>query len=110
MHHEEIEINPAELLAALVENLNVQFFADTRTDAKRLYQTLAEGTEVPFMHMAFPDGNEIKCTLALDHSQHRRQIRLWSIPQVSGHYDAFNNDETERKSGFQHLATITRTT
>ncbi len=74
MHHEETEINPSELLTALVENLNVQFFADNRTDAKRLYHTIADGEEVPFMHIGFPNGQEIKCNLAMDHSQHKGKL------------------------------------
>ena len=70
MHHQETQLDPSQLLAALLENLNVQFFADKRADAKRLYQTINDGQQVPFMHIGFPDGAEISCDLALDHSQH----------------------------------------
>ena len=70
MQHEQTELEPSQLLSALLENLNVQFFADNRTDAKRLYQTINGGQQVPFMHIAFPNGGEIACDLALDHSQH----------------------------------------
>ena len=70
MHHEETELDSTQLLSAMLENLNTQFFADNRADAKRLYLAINDGQQVPFMHIAFPNGGEITCDLALDHSQH----------------------------------------
>ena len=68
MANDQISIPPRKLVSAILENLNIQFFADTRADAKLLYKAIMDEEQVPFMHMAVRSGGEVHCNLVLDHS------------------------------------------
>ncbi|NNC98631.1 MAG: hypothetical protein HKN85_00455 [Gammaproteobacteria bacterium] len=69
MSHYEINLQPDKLLQAVLENLNQQFFADSRAQSKLLYKSIADGRQMPFMQIAVDDSGEVICELALDHSQ-----------------------------------------
>ena len=64
MTNDQISIPPRKLVAAILENLNIQFFADTRADAKLLYQAIINEEQVPFMHMAVRSGGEVHSLLS----------------------------------------------
>ena len=68
MPNDQISIPPRKLLSAILENLNMQFFADTRADSKLLYKAIIDKEQVPFMHMAVRSGGEVHCHLTLDWS------------------------------------------
>ena len=70
MSYQQIDLDPALFLGALLENLNNHFFANTRDESKRLYMSLAAQKTVPFMHVNAAESGEIYCDLALDNSEY----------------------------------------
>ena len=70
MSNEEVKLDPKALLTAMHNNLNTQFFSDSRNDAKQLYKAIADGKQVPFMRIATQEHGEIVCHLNLDHTQY----------------------------------------
>ena len=69
MSNEEIELQPAEILTAIYTHLNRHFFEISRVEAKTRFRELKSGMAVTFMGITAADRGEVKCTLALDHSQ-----------------------------------------
>ena len=70
MSNEEVNLDPKALLTAMHNNLNTQFFSDSRDDAKQLFNAIADGKQVPFMRINTESHGEIICHLNLDHSQY----------------------------------------
>lgn len=68
MSFQDVSLNPKQLLAAINDNLNRNFFAGARHSAKRLFHTLDDGKNVKFMHIDMGDAGEVICELALDTS------------------------------------------
>ena len=76
MSHHEINLEPHKLLSAVFENLNQQFFADSRAAAKILYNNIAGGEQAPFMRIAFGDSGEVICNLGLDASLYSGKLNF----------------------------------
>lgn len=74
MSFQEINLDPAQFLAALNDNLNNRFYAQSRSNAKILFQQLLEGEAQPFMRIGVADSGDIVCDLLLDHSEHVGKI------------------------------------
>lgn len=81
MANDQISIPPRKLVSAILENLNIQFFADTRSDAKLLYQAIINNEQVPFMHMAVRSGGEVHCNLTLDCSCYLGKLNFGKFRQ-----------------------------
>ncbi len=74
MSFQEINLDSAQFLAALNDNLNNRFYAQSRANAKTLFQQLVEGEAQPFMRIGVADAGDILCDLTLDHSEHVGKI------------------------------------
>jgi hypothetical protein len=74
MSFQEINLDPAQFLAAFNENLNNRFYAQSRAEAKILYQQLVDGESEPFMHIGVADTGEVICNLSLDYSEYVGKI------------------------------------
>lgn len=70
MTQQEVNLDPRQLMAALIENLDRHFYAASRDDAKQLYKALADGNIARFMHVKMEDDSELFCHLALDSTQY----------------------------------------
>lgn len=68
MSYQQVSLNPKLLLAAVNENLNRYFYAESRDSAKALFNTISEGASTPFMRIDTGEAGEIYCELALDYS------------------------------------------
>ena len=66
MSYQEVSLNPKLLLAAVNENLNRHFYAESRDAAKSLYNAISEGAPAPFMRIDTGEAGEVFCELALD--------------------------------------------
>lgn len=76
MSPQQISLNPETLLSAILENLNMQFFAESRQESKLLFRDLQNGEQTPFMHINATKSGEIYCNLALDHSAYVGQLNF----------------------------------
>ena len=63
-------LDPRQLMAAVIENLDRHFFAASRDSAKQMYKALEEGKIAKFMHVGLEDDSELFCHLALDTTEH----------------------------------------
>ena len=68
MNYQQVNIDPSTILAAILENLNIQFYADNRDRAKRFYSSLEKGETISFMKIQTPESGDIECQLKLDAS------------------------------------------
>lgn len=82
MANDQISIPPRKLVSAILENLNLQFFAATRADAKLLFAALLNVEQVPFMHMAVKSGGEVYCNLTLDTSACVGKLNFGKFRQI----------------------------
>lgn len=69
MSDESVNLQTAELMTAITNNLHKRFFSAPKTKAKQHYQALESGEEISFMDINVPGQLKISCSLALDHSQ-----------------------------------------
>ncbi len=69
MNYASIDLQPAELLTAMIDQINKRFFESPKDEAKQLYRELADGAELPFMEITASDQGEVLVKLALDHSK-----------------------------------------
>ena len=69
MNYASIDLQPAELLTAMINQINKRFFESPKDEAKQLYRELADGAELPFMEITASDQGEVLVKLALDHSK-----------------------------------------
>ena len=76
MSHEQVTIQPKALLAAINENLNRYFYADSRDSSKQLFKILLDGQSTPFMKINMGDSGEIYCELKLDTSLHLGKLNF----------------------------------
>ncbi len=81
MAQNQLSIPPRKLVSAILENLNIQFFADTRADSKLLYKAIINKEQVPFMHMAVRSGGEVHCNLTLDCSCYAGKLNFGKFRQ-----------------------------
>jgi len=82
MAQNQISIEPQTLLAAILENLNIQFFADSRDEAKLLFKAIQGDDIVPFMHMAVRSGGEVHCNLTLDSSAYVGKLNFGKFRKI----------------------------
>lgn len=68
MSYQKVSLNPKRLLAAVNENLNRHFFAESRDSAKSLFKAISQGQPAPFMRIDTGEAGEVFCELALDSS------------------------------------------
>ncbi len=68
MSYQQVSLNPKLLLAAVNENLNRHFYADSRDSAKSLYNEISKGSSTPFMRIDTGEAGEVFCELSLDHT------------------------------------------
>jgi hypothetical protein len=68
MSYQQVSLQPKLLLAAVNENLNRHFYAESRDAAKNLYNTICDEASAPFMRIDTGESGEILCDLALDTS------------------------------------------
>ena len=76
MRNDSVNLQTAELLTAIANNLNKRFFEVPKNKAKQQYQALTRGEEVPFMAINVPGQGDISCSLALDYSQFVGRLSL----------------------------------
>jgi hypothetical protein len=76
MTQSDIELDTRDLLALILKMLNKVFFAVSRDDAKRLYQTIVGGERAPFMTFETRSGATFACRLALDSSDYDGQLNF----------------------------------
>jgi len=76
MTQRDIELDTRELLTLSLKMLNNVFFAVSRDDAKRLYQTIAGGEQAPFMTFETHSGATFACRLALDSSDYDGRLNF----------------------------------
>ncbi len=69
MNTESVELQTADLMTAISNNLNKRFFNAPKNKAKQQYQALESGEEIPFMDISVQGQDDISCRLGLDHSQ-----------------------------------------
>ncbi len=63
-----LDLPPRDLLIAIHNNLNQRFFADEKAASKRLFRSLAHGTEAPFIAISTKESGQIRSVLRLDMS------------------------------------------
>ncbi len=63
-----LDLPPRDLLIAIHNNLNQRFFADDKIVSKRLFRSLAHGTEAPFIAISTEEAGEVRSVLRLDMS------------------------------------------
>ena len=68
MSNHEVSLNPKLLLSAVLNNLDLHFFSNSRDQAKQLYKVLCEERPAPFMKIDMGDSGEVFCELSLDQS------------------------------------------
>ena len=68
MNTEFLDIPPRDLLIAIHNNLNQRFFADDKAASKRLFRSLAHGTEAPFIAVSSEGSGQVRSVLRLDMS------------------------------------------
>ena len=66
MTNMKVDLEPAELLTAIHNQLNRRFFQTRKNDAKQLFLAIQSGKEIPFMEIAIADRGEVHCHIALD--------------------------------------------
>jgi len=76
MANEQLNLDPAEVLAVMHNNLNAQFFAGPRDEAKQLFNAIADSKMVPFMRIANKELGEVICHLSLDHSKFNGKLNF----------------------------------
>lgn len=64
-----IDLDPADLLAAIHRYMDEKFFAASKSNAKKDFRELASGKSLPFMTISAGDDEEVVCELALDHGE-----------------------------------------
>jgi hypothetical protein len=69
MNTESVDLQTADLMTAISNNLNKRFFKAPKNKAKQQYQALESGEEIPFMDISVQGQDDISCRLGLDHSQ-----------------------------------------
>ena len=68
MSENSIDVNPAEMLTVVHNNLQKKFFDSPKSDAKTDYRKLVSGVELPFMTISAKEHGDVACSLALDHT------------------------------------------
>ena len=76
MSQAEVSIQPKALLAAINNNLNQYFYADSRDAAKQHYKTVSTGGKIPFMKIDMGESGEVLCELSLDTTLHRGKLNF----------------------------------
>ena len=74
MNQQQLDLDPRQYLAALMENLNSRFYADTRVNSKALFNSLIDQQTLDFMQIGSLGSGEITCLLTLDHSQYSGKL------------------------------------
>ena len=69
MNTDGFDLQTADLMTAISNNLNKRFFTASKNVAKQQYQALESGEEIPFMDVNVKGQDDISCSLGLDHSQ-----------------------------------------
>lgn len=72
----DVTIQPKALLAAVNDNLNRYFYADSRDPAKQLFKVLTNGESVPFMKIDMGESGEVYCELCLDTTLHQGNLNF----------------------------------
>ncbi|NND81323.1 MAG: hypothetical protein HKN50_02720 [Gammaproteobacteria bacterium] len=66
MSSHEANLEPKQLLSAVVENLNRFFYQDQRVPAKRRFQMLSQGDAIEFMQIDLGELGTVSCDLTMD--------------------------------------------
>ncbi|MEM7081165.1 MAG: hypothetical protein AAF465_00290 [Pseudomonadota bacterium] len=61
-----LDLPPRDLLRVIHNHLNQRFFADSKAASKRLFKSLAHGTEAPFIAISTEESGDIRSVLRLD--------------------------------------------
>ena len=69
MNTGKIELQPEQMLTAIFNNLNEHFFKVPKNESKHRFRELERGMQVSFLRISEPNHGELKCELALDHSE-----------------------------------------
>lgn len=103
MATESVSLHPNKLLAAIIENLNQQFFADQRDNAKRLYQFIHKGEHAPFMRIQTGDTGEIFCELGFDHSEYQGKLSFGKFRKSLAAMIFVVNERLQQADRVHHL-------
>jgi hypothetical protein len=76
MSDDSIDLNPAEFLTVIRNNLQKKFFDSPKSDVKTDYRKLVSGIELPFMTISATDHGDVACSLALDHTLYVGKINF----------------------------------
>jgi hypothetical protein len=68
MNDANVDLDPAEFLTAIHNNLHKTFFGTHVSEFKNAFRKLAKGKTLPFMTISTPEKDEVNCVLALDHT------------------------------------------
>ncbi len=107
MTTQAVSLHPNKLLKAIIENLNAQFFADQRDNAKRLFQFIQGGDTAPFMRIQTGDTGEIFCEIGLDHTEYTGKLSFGKFRKNLSTMIHVINERLKQEDRVQHLSSDT---